>query len=211
SSHEAPVVADEAAGLLLESYVDALAEKRSRDRATIAALAAAVEVRDLVTGQHQYRVTDLATRCLDALDPGLSKNEEVVYGFMLHDVGKIGVPDAVLNKPGPLDRREKEIMRRHPEMGVKIVEPIGFSPVVTDVIMCHHERWNGEGYPHGLYREEIPLAARAFAVADAFDAMTSDRPYRAARPADDSLQVLKDAAYTEFDPDIVDLFIDLNE
>ena len=211
SSHEAPVVADEAAGLLLESYVDAMAEKRLRDRATIAALAAAVEVRDLVTGQHQYRVTDLATRCLDALDPGLSKNEEVVYGFMLHDVGKIGVPDAVLNKPGPLDRREKEIMRRHPEMGVKIVDPIGFSPVVTDVIMCHHERWNGQGYPHGLMREEIPLVARAFAVADAFDAMTSDRPYRTAMASGQGLQVISDSAYTEFDPDIVDVFIDLND
>ncbi len=211
SSQRTPVVADEAAGLLLNSYVDALTEKRLRDRATIEALAAAVEVRDAVTGQHLHRVTHLATRCIDAIDPALAKNEEVVFGFMLHDVGKIGVPDAVLNKRGPLDAAEKEIMRRHPELGVKIVQPIGFSPMATDVIMCHHERWNGEGYPHGLYREEIPLAARAFAVADAFDAMTSDRPYRAARPADDSLQVLKDAAYTEFDPDIVDVFIDLNE
>jgi HD-GYP domain-containing protein (c-di-GMP phosphodiesterase class II) len=102
-------------------------------------------------------------------------------------------------------------MRRHPELGVKIVEPIGFSPMATDVIMCHHERWNGQGYPHGLRRDEIPLTARAFAVADAFDAMTSDRPYRAALPAGDSLQVLQDAAYTEFDPDIVEVFIDLND
>ncbi len=211
SSQETPVVVDEAAGLLLGSYVDAMAEKRLRDRATIAALAAAVEVRDMVTGQHLQRVTDLAIRTVDAIDPGLSKNEEVVFGFMLHDVGKIGVPDAVLNKRGPLDLAERDIMRRHPEIGVKIVEPIGFSPMATDVIMCHHERWNGEGYPHGLRREEIPLVARAFAVVDAFDAMTSDRPYRAARPAADSLQVLKDAAYTEFDPDVVDVFIDLND
>jgi ribonuclease P protein subunit RPR2 len=211
SSPETPVVVDEAAGLLLGSYVDAMAEKRLRDRATIAALAAAVEVRDMVTGQHLQRVTDLATRTIEAIDPGLAKNEEVVFGFMLHDVGKIGVPDAVLNKRGPLDAAEREVMRRHPEMGVKIVEPIGFSSMATDVIMCHHERWNGEGYPHGLRREEIPLVARTFAVADAFDAMTSDRPYRAALPAADTLQVLKDAAYTEFDPDVVDVFIDLNE
>ena len=211
SSHEAPVVADEATGLLLGSYVDAMAEKRMRDRATIEALAAAVEVRDAVTGQHLHRVTELATRCVQEIDSDLAQNEEVVFGFMLHDIGKIGVPDAVLNKRGPLDAAEKEIMRRHPELGVKIVEPIGFSPMATDVIMCHHERWNGEGYPAGLRREEIPLAARAFAVADAFDAMTSDRPYRAALPASDSLQVLEDAAYTEFDPDIVDVFIDLND
>lgn len=211
SSEKTPVVVDEAAGLLLGSYVDAMAEKRLRDRATIEALAAAVEVRDAVTGQHLHRVTELATRCVEAIDGDLAQNEELVFGFMLHDVGKIGVPDAVLNKRGPLDASEKEIMRRHPELGVKIVEPIGFSPMATDVIMCHHERWNGEGYPHGLRREEIPLAARAFAVADAYDAMTSDRPYRAALPAEDSLQVLKDAAYTEFDPDIVDVFIDLND
>ncbi|HYO60540.1 MAG TPA: HD domain-containing phosphohydrolase [Actinomycetota bacterium] len=211
SSQTTPVVADEAAGLLLGSYVDAMTEKRMRDRATIEALAAAVEVRDAVTGQHLQRVTELATRCIDAVDPSLAQNEEVVFGFMLHDVGKIGVPDAVLNKKGPLDAAEKEIMRRHPELGVKIVQPIGFSPMATDVIMCHHERWNGEGYPYGLRREEIPIVARAFSVADAFDAMTSDRPYRAALPAEDSLQVLKDAAYTEFDPDIVEVFIDLNE
>jgi putative nucleotidyltransferase with HDIG domain len=211
SSHETPVVVDEAAGLLLGSYVDAMADKRVRDRATIEALAAAVEVRDAVTGRHLHRVTELATECIEAVDPALAKNEEVVFGFMLHDVGKIGVPDAVLNKRGPLDAAEREVMRRHPELGVKIVEPIGFSPMATDVIMSHHERWNGEGYPHGLRREEIPVVARAFAVADAFDAMTSDRPYRAARPAADSLQVLTDAAYTEFDPDIVEVFVDLND
>lgn len=211
SSQETPVVVDEATGLLLGSYVDAMAEKRLRDRSIIEALAAAVEVRDAVTGAHLHRVTELARRCVDEIDPDLSKNEEVVFGFMLHDVGKIGVPDSVLNKRGPLDDAEKEVMRRHPELGVKIVEPIGFSPMATDVIMCHHERWNGGGYPQGLRREEIPLTARAFAVADAFDAMTSDRPYRAALPAGDSLQVLKDAAYTEFDPDIVDVFIDLND
>jgi ribonuclease P protein subunit RPR2 len=211
SSERTPVVVDEAAGLLLGSYVDAMTEKRLRDRATIEALAAAVEVRDAVTGQHLHRVTELATRCVDAIDADLAQNEEVVFGFMLHDVGKIGVPDAVLNKRGPLDSAEKEIMRRHPELGVKIVQPIGFSSMATDVILHHHERWNGQGYPQGLRREEIPLAARAFAVADAFDAMTSDRPYRAALPAGDSLQVLKDAAYTEFDPDIVDVFLDLND
>ncbi|HEX2294663.1 MAG TPA: HD domain-containing phosphohydrolase [Actinomycetota bacterium] len=211
SSQQTPVVVDEATGLLLGSYVDAMTEKRQRDRATIEALAAAVEVRDAVTGQHLHRVTELATRCVDAIDPDLAKNEEVVFGFMLHDIGKIGVPDAILNKRGPLDAAEREVMRRHPELGVKIVEPIGFSPMATDVILHHHERWNGEGYPEGLRREEIPVTARAFAVADAYDAMTSDRPYRAALPAGDSLQVLKDAAYTEFDPDIVDVFIDLND
>ncbi len=211
SSRQTPVVVDEAAGLLLGSYVDAMAEKRARDRATIAALAAAVEVRDAVTGQHLHRVTELATQCMEAVDSDLAKNEEVVFGFMLHDVGKIGVPDSVLNKRGPLDLAERAVMRRHPELGVKIVEPIGFSPMATDVIMWHHERWNGEGYPHGLRREEIPLAARAFAVADAYDAMTSDRPYRAALPTGDSLQVLKDAAYTEFDPDVVEIFLDLND
>jgi response regulator RpfG family c-di-GMP phosphodiesterase len=211
SSPKAPVVADEATGVLLGSYLDALTEKRRRDLATIEALAAAVEVRDTVTGRHLHRVTDLARTCLGALDSGLARNEEVAFGFTLHDVGKIGVPDAVLNKPGPLGDGEWEVMRRHPELGVKIVKPIGFSETATEIILAHHERWDGEGYPNGLQRDEIPLTARAFAVADAYDAMTTDRPYRGALPKERALESIVAAAGSRYDPDIVKVFVDLTD
>lgn len=209
SSRHNPSVPGEATALLLESYVTSLAHRRQRDLATIEALAAAVEVRDLETGQHLRRVTSLAGSCLEKIDPDLAKNEEVQFGFTLHDVGKIGVPDAILNKTGPLNEREWESMRQHPELGVKIVEPIGFSSAATDIILSHHERFDGAGYPLGLAREEIPITARAFAVVDAYDAMTSDRPYRAAMPKDRTLELIRANAGTQFDPEVVDVLIDL--
>lgn len=209
SSRATPVVAEEAAGVLLGSYVDALSEKRQKDLATIHALAAAVEARDFGTGRHLRRVTDLATRCMTAIDSSLASNDEVAYGFMLHDVGKVGIPDAVLNKPGPLDAREWETMRRHPEIGLEIVQPIGFTKKATDVILCHHERWDGSGYPLGLSGEQIPITARAFSVADAYDAMTSDRPYRKAMDSESALEVIDLDSRHRFDPEVVETFVEL--
>ncbi|MEA2460830.1 MAG: cyclic di-GMP phosphodiesterase [Actinomycetota bacterium] len=211
SSSSTPVIAEEAAGLLLNSYLGAMTEKRMRDLATIETLASAVEVRDHCTGEHLRRVTRLALDCLERIDPALAKNDEVSFGFMLHDVGKIGTPDAILRKPGPLTEDEWTVMRQHPEMGVKIVEPIGFSSTATDIILGHHERWDGLGYPHRLAGEEIPLAARTFAVADAYDAMTSDRPYRPAMDTADALGAIKEVSGKMYDPDIVEVFLDLRE
>lgn len=210
SSAERPVVADEAAGVLLGSYVDALSEKRRRDHSIIHALAAAVEARDSGTGQHLRRVTDLALRCMSEIDEGLSRNEEVQYGFTLHDVGKIGVPDEILNKAGPLTTKEWNVMRTHPELGVKIVEPIGFSGATVGIILHHHERWDGSGYPNGLKGLEIPLAARTFAVADAYDAITSERPYRMAMTDEYAIRIILDERGNAFDPDIVDVFLGLH-
>jgi response regulator RpfG family c-di-GMP phosphodiesterase len=209
SSPERPVVADEAAGVLLGSYVDALSEKRRRDHSVIHALAAAVEARDSGTGQHLHRVTDLALRCMTEIDEGMARNEEVQYGFTLHDVGKIGVPDEILLKPGPLSTDEWSVMRTHPLLGAKIVEPIGFSGATMGVILHHHERWDGTGYPNGLKGVEIPLPARTFTVADAFDAMTSERPYRAAMTDDEAVRIILDERGNAFDPDIVDVFLGL--
>lgn len=211
SSRHNPTVPGEATALLLDSYLNSLAERRQRDLSTIEALAAAVEVRDLETGQHLRRVTSLAERCLEEIDSDLAANEEVQFGFTLHDVGKIGVPDAILNKEGPLTDHEWKTMRKHPELGVKIVEPIGFSSAATDIILSHHERWDGKGYPFGLEREEIPITARAFAVVDAFDAMTSDRPYRSAMPVDSALEVIERHSGTQFDPEVVQVLIDLTD
>ena len=206
STRATPVVAEEAAGVLLGSYVDALTEKRHRDLATIQALAAAVEARDCGTGRHLKRVTELASACMERIDSSLAKNEEVGFGFMLHDVGKVGIPDSILNKPAPLTEKEWATMRRHPQIGLEIVEPIGFSEAATDVILCHHERWDGNGYPLGLSGEQIPVVARTFSVADAFDAMTSDRPYRAAMDKEDVLEVIDLDAGTRFDPEIARIF-----
>jgi response regulator RpfG family c-di-GMP phosphodiesterase len=209
STRHTPVMAEEAAGLLLNSYLDAMSDKRDRDLATIQALAAAVEARDYGTGRHLRRVTDLACSCMEKIDAELAGNEELSFGFLLHDVGKIGIPDSVLKKPGPLDDREWASMRQHPEIGVRIVDPIGFSPVATDVILCHHERWDGSGYPHGLAGDEIPITARAFSVADAFDAMTSDRPYRGAMPREEAKAVIRLDRGHRFDPEVVDAFFEV--
>ncbi len=210
SSSERPVVADEAAGVLLGSYVDALSEKRRRDHSVIHALAAAVEARDSGTGQHLRRVTDLALHCMAEIDESLARNEEIQFGFTLHDVGKIGVPDQILNKPGPLSKSEWQVMRTHPNLGVKIVEPIGFSSATMNIILHHHERWDGTGYPNALGGVEIPLAARTFAVADAYDAMTSDRPYRGAMADDEAIRLILGERGKAFDPDIVDVFLGLH-
>jgi response regulator RpfG family c-di-GMP phosphodiesterase len=209
SSTATPVVPEEAVGLLLGSYLDALTEKRGRDFAIIEALAAAVEVRDLATGAHLGRAAGLASACMERVDEGLAKNEEVSYGYTLHDIGKIGVPDAILNKPGPLSSDEWDVMRRHPQIGTKIVEPIGFSSSTTEVILCHHERWDGGGYPFGLSRDEIPISARVFSVSDAYDAMTSDRPYREAMTHTSALSLIRGEAGRSFDPDVVDVFVGL--
>jgi response regulator RpfG family c-di-GMP phosphodiesterase len=209
STHEHPVVPGDAAGLLLNAYIGALREKRMRDLATIEALAGAVEARDACTGAHLHRTTQLAQSCLERIDPVLAQNEEVNYGFMLHDVGKIGVPDGVLQKPGPLTDEEWVVMRSHPEMGVRIVEPMGFSHTAIEIILSHHERWDGGGYPNRLRRDEIPLAARSFSVVDAYDAMTSDRPYRSAMSSSDALEVVASESGAAFDPDVVDIFVDL--
>jgi HD-GYP domain-containing protein (c-di-GMP phosphodiesterase class II) len=204
-----PVVAEEAAGLLLGSYIDGLTQKRKRDVAITEALVAAVEARDFGTGRHQYRASALAASCMERIDLDLATDEDVRYGFLLHDVGKIGVSDVILNKPGPLEGPEWTLMQRHPEMGVRIVSPIGFSTATTEIILRHHERWDGSGYPDGLSGEDIPLTARTFAVADAFDAMTSDRPYRRAMPAETAAEIIRLEAGGSYDPAIVDVFLDV--
>lgn len=211
SSPDTTVLSDQAADVLVGSYLDALSEKRSRAMATIEALAVALEARDTGTGEHVHRVTNLAKACMERIDHDLAHNEEVVFGFLLHDVGKIGVPDSVLRKSAPLSRREWKLMHRHPELGVRIVKPIGFSDAATDVILHHHERWNGRGYPSGLSGDQIPLTARAFAVADAYDAMTSDRPYRRATSESRALEIISSRAGTDYDPDVVRVFIDLRQ
>lgn len=169
-------------------------------RSTAAALAQAIEARDSGTGGHVVRVTALAQAMLDLVDPELAADENVSFGFLLHDVGKIGVPDAILRKPGPLTEEERRVMDKHPAIGHRIVAQAGFSEVVGDIVLTHHERWDGRGYPAGLRGEEIPLATRVFAVADSLDAMTDDRVYRPGMPLDDAIVEIIQHSGSQFDP-----------
>ena len=131
---------------------------------------------------------------------------DLELGAMLHDVGKFAIPDDILTKPAALTEEEWVVMRRHPEEGADFVQRIPFLAGATDVILCHHERYDGGGYPQGLAGESIPLSARIFSVVDAFDAMVSERCYKAAQPAAVAIAELKRCSGTQFDPQVVDAF-----
>jgi HD-GYP domain-containing protein (c-di-GMP phosphodiesterase class II) len=171
--------------------------------ATLRALTTALDSRDHETGGHAQRVTRLAVRLGEEL--GLSGEDltELELGAMLHDIGKIGVPDAILNKPGPLSEDDWEAMRRHPMLGVEMLAGVPFLSAAMPLIRHHHERWDGKGYPDGLAGEAIPLGARIFAVADSFDAMTSRRPYRQPLTLRDARAELARCAGGQFDPVVV--------
>jgi len=174
--------------------------------ATVKALAAAVEAKDDYTGGHIQRVHALGMLLARAIVPQEAGDAQLACGFLLHDVGKLAVPDAVLNKPGPLDADEWDLMRQHPGRGAKILATIPFLDRALEVVRHHHERWDGTGYPTGLHGEEIPLWARIFAVVDTVDAITSDRPYRAGRPLEVALEELRAGSGAQFDPACVAAF-----
>ena len=172
--------------------------------ATVQALASAVEAKDAYTGGHLARVTAYGVEACRALGGDLAATPGLEQAFLLHDLGKIGVPDAVLNKAGPLTDEEWALMREHPAIGLRILEGVPRMDVVRAVVYSHHERWDGAGYPEGLKDEQIPLAARVFAAVDAFDAITTDRPYRAAVSLEEALHRLREASGTQFAPDAVE-------
>jgi diguanylate cyclase (GGDEF)-like protein len=176
-------------------------------RQTVAALAGALESKDLGTGSHSQRVQRYALELASAVEPALLRDPSVEYGFLLHDVGKIGIPDHVLQKPGPLDDSELRVMRTHTVLGEQLLRDVELlHGDGLKVVRGHHERWDGLGYPDGLAGRSIPLAARIFSVADALDAITSDRPYRAARSWDDAAAEILAERGRQFDPDVVDAF-----
>jgi HD-GYP domain-containing protein (c-di-GMP phosphodiesterase class II) len=187
----------------------ALQDVREMYVSTMTSLAQVVEAKDRTTRGHLDRTQRYGLALAARVDPELAQRPEVAYGFFLHDIGKVGIPEAVLCKPGPLTEAEWGVMRAHPTIGAQIVEPIRFLQGAVEIVRTHHERWDGRGYPQGLRGEEIPLAARVFAIADCFDAMTSDRPYRMALPFDAAYDEIVDGSGTQFDPQVVDAFIDL--
>lgn len=175
--------------------------------ATLAALLTALDKRDNETQGHSLRVvacTGRLARELGIVEPQLTS---ILRGALLHDVGKIGVPDAILRKPGKLDRDEWLVMKKHPELGYEMLRDVGFLREAALVVLTHQERFDGSGYPRGIKGEEIPIGARIFACADALDAMTSDRPYRKALPYERVRQELIDFAGTQFDPFVVEAFL----
>jgi HD-GYP domain-containing protein (c-di-GMP phosphodiesterase class II) len=179
---------------------------RARDlqrsyKATVLALSNAVEARDAYTGKHAERVAAYGLRIAHAA--GVAVDSELEFAFLLHDVGKVAVPDAVLFKPGALTEEEREVVSRHAEIGSEILREVDFLGDAKLVVRHHHERWDGAGYPDGLAGEEIPPAARVFAVADTLDAMTTDRPYRAAVGWDVARREIERQAGTQFDPAVV--------
>jgi HD-GYP domain-containing protein (c-di-GMP phosphodiesterase class II) len=175
---------------------------------TVRALAAALELRDDQTGGHAERVTRLALSLTRDVAPELLDEPQLEYGFLLHDLGKIGIRDAVLLKPGPLEPSEMDEMRYHTVLGEQLVAAIPYlNGLAREVVASHHERWEGGGYPRGVRGEEIPLAARIFAIVDAFDAMTNDRPYRKAMRASEALAEIQRGAGTQFEPALVDAFL----
>ena len=198
---------------LRHTYEDNLRRTREleeRALATVRALAAAVAERDDDTGNHVQRVHDLGLLFARSMCPDEAGDPEMAYGFILHDVGKVAVPDAVLRKPGPLTDTELELMRIHPEAGARMLDPVPFLARARAVVLHHHERWDGAGYPHGLRGEEIPLWARIFAVVDTVDAMTSHRPYRAALRLEAALDEVAKEAGAQFDPRCVETFLELD-
>jgi HD-GYP domain-containing protein (c-di-GMP phosphodiesterase class II) len=176
-------------------------ELRRSYKATVLALANAVEARDAYTGRHAQRVAAYGLRIAHAA--GVEVDPQIEFGFLLHDVGKVAVPDAILFKPGPLSEQERALMVKHPEIGSEILRHIDFLDEAKVVVLHHHERWDGGGYPAGLAGEEIPLQARVFAVADALDALTTARPYRTACGWADARREIRAGAGTQFDPAIV--------
>lgn len=172
--------------------------------ATVRALSNAICARDSYLGKHAERVTAYGLRIAQEVEPELTADDQVEFGFLLHDIGKLAVPDGVLNKRGPLNPREWRLIRRHPEIGHEILREIEFLDRARKVVLCHHERWDGRGYPHHLAGDDIPLEARVFAVADAFDAMTSDRPYRAGIAFDQARTELERGSGSQFDPRVIE-------
>lgn len=171
--------------------------------ATIEGWSLALEMRDDETQGHALRVATLTVELGRAM--GVAEEDLVHFrrGALLHDIGKMVVPDAILHKPGPLTEEEWAVMRRHPENGRDFLKKVAYLAPALDIPYCHHERWDGSGYPRGLRGEAIPLSARIFAVVDAFDALTSDRPYRRAWPEDEVLAYLRASSGTQFDPGVV--------
>ncbi len=186
-----------------------LAELERTYKATLHTLAVAVEAKDDWTGGHLERLALYGMALTRLLAPEHAADPQYEYGFLLHDIGKLTVPDAVLMTPGPLTESERAHVRRHPDAGCSILEGIPFLSGAREIVHAHHEWWNGAGYPRGIAGETIPLGARILSLCDAYDAMTNDRPYRKSLRVDVALAEVRRGRGTQFSPAAVDAFLSI--
>jgi HD-GYP domain-containing protein (c-di-GMP phosphodiesterase class II) len=184
-------------------------ELASTYNAMIEGLSRALELRDLETEGHTRRVSILMMQFVEHMQIPPDQWDAIRQGALLHDIGKLGIPDAILLKPGSLTQQERQVMQQHAVYGYNVLAPIINLRQTLDIALYHHERWDGSGYPYGLKGEQIPLVARLFAVVDVFDALTSDRPYRSAWSHSQAIEYLKDQAGKQFDPRVVELFLEI--
>lgn len=184
----------------------ALEEVESSHTGLLKALAGALDLRNVETQEHCRRVAGIARRLAEAAGLEGEELDRIWRGGLLHDIGKIGIPDAILLKPSSLSQAERALVEEHPEYGEELLSDIPFLEKEARIVRFHHERWDGEGYPDRLAGEDIPLGARIFALADTYDAMTSDRPYRSALPTETAAQEIRDEAGSQFDPNLVEVF-----
>lgn len=211
-----PEILDFASGLqtLLESERSRIRELEDRLREmeltfiqTIAVISRALGLREAyLNGDHTGRVGIYSRLIAEKLDPAILSQKDFIYSILLHDIGNIGIAEQILSKTDRLSQEEWDIVKRHPEIGAAIISQIDFLSPALASVRSHHERWDGNGYPEGLSEEEIPLAARIIAVADAFDAMTSDRPYRKALKAEEAREMIIRGEGSQFDPQVVQAF-----
>ncbi|MCB2181283.1 MAG: HD domain-containing protein [Desulfobulbaceae bacterium] len=176
---------------------------------TAEALAEAINSRDPYTGGHTRRVSQYSLQLAEALNLSTKEKEDLRLGAILHDIGKIGIDDAILRKGGIFSPEEKEIMKNHPEIGANILEHVDEMEEVIRGVRHHHEWFDGSGYPDGLRKNDIPLAARIIAIADVFDALTTDRPYRKAMKKEAAIKIIQEDAGSHFDPELLDMFSDI--
>ena len=182
----------------------ALVEVETSYNSTLYALVAALDAREHETSDHSQRVVRYTLALADRLGILASQRPDIARGALLHDIGKIGIPDSILLKPGPLSPREWDEMKRHPQIGWTILKSIGFLQVPAEIVLSHQERYDGSGYPRGLTSDAIPIGARIFAVADTLDAMTTDRPYRKACSFAEAIAEIRRCGGSQFDPRVIE-------
>jgi HD-GYP domain-containing protein (c-di-GMP phosphodiesterase class II) len=176
---------------------------------TVEALANALEANDEYTSSHARWITDMALEVGRELGLDAKTLKRLELGALFHDIGKIGIPESILSKPGPLTPEERAVIETHPELGERILAPISRLEDVRPIVRHAHERWDGAGYPDGKAMDEIPIESRVILVCDAFHAMTTDRPYRSRLPVEEALRRLEESAGSQFDPDVVKAFLRL--